>query len=395
MTCNYTKTTGFVVGISDTTLQTPLCIMKSVTFLALWCLMAAPVWASHLLGGQIQTKNISGNTYEITMVLFMDEANGRTASEQTSTIPVCLGDGNIISAVRLSRRVITNQNISVNNYRFTYTYAGPGVYRLSIGMENRTPMANLSQAVASTFSLATTIQTRSSSQNTTPVFEPAPAFWGVGTNQRASLSFRATDVDGDSLTYTLTKPLTNTPNAPCKPFALDVYQYPNDVSKKGTYKLNAQTGELVWDAPTMAGQYSAVVLIREWRAGALIGETFIETFIRVQDKAGTPSPIPLYEPAAEVGIITGTDPEADNGLLLSVSPNPVQSQFVARLRSNKATKATLQLLDLSGRVVAEKALNRPTIDHETTFLVENLPSGLYVLKADVGGRILSQKVMKQ
>ncbi len=164
---------------------------------------------------------------------------------------------------------------------------------------------------------------------------------------------------------------------------------------KGTYKLNARTGELVWDAPTTAGQYSTVILIREWRAGALISESYVETVIRVQDKAGTPSPIPPYEPALEVGIVTGIDPEADNGLMLTVSPNPVQSQFVARLRSNKATKATLQLLDLSGRVVAEKALTRPAIEHESTFVTDNLPSGLYILKAEVNGRVLSQKVVKQ
>jgi hypothetical protein len=367
--------------------------MKTYTLLALCCLMAAPAWATHFLGGQIQTKNVSGNTYDITVVLYMDEANGRVASDQTSTIPVCLGNGMIVNAVRATR-IIIGQDISVNNYRFTYTYSGPGVYRLSVGIENRTPTANLTQAIGSIFSLVTTIETRGISQNTTPVFEPTLALWQVGTNQRTSLSFRATDADGDSLSYSLTKPLTNTPTSICQPFAINIYQYPNDVSKKGTYKLNARTGELVWDAPTTAGQYSAVIVIREWRNSVQISESYVETVIRVQDKAGTPSPIPPYEPAAEVGIVTGTEPETDNGLLLTVSPNPVQSQFVARLRSNRAIKATLQLLDLSGRVVAEKALTRPATEHEILFSTDNLPSGLYVLRADVNGRVVSQKVVK-
>lgn len=383
--------------VYQTQLYKPLCIMKIFTLLALICLMAAPAWSSHLLGGQIQTRKLSGNTYEITVMLYMDEANGKMATDQTSSIPVCLGDGNIISAVRLSRRLITGQNISANAYRFTYAYNGPGVYRITTAITNRTQMTNLSQALENPFALSTTIQVNSNAQNTTPVYEPTLDLWQVAINQRTALNFRATDADGDSLTYALVRPLTNSLSAACTtpPSIVGQYFFPNDVSKKGTYKLNARTGELVWDAPTTAGQYSAVVLIREWRNGIQIGESYVETVIRVQDKAGTPSPIPPYEPAAELSIVTGTDPEADNGLLLTVSPNPVQSQFVARLRSNKATKATLQLLDLSGRIVAEKALNRPNIDHETTFSVENLPSGLYVLKADINGRIISQKVVKQ
>lgn len=369
--------------------------MKSFTLLALWCLMAPPAWATHFLGGQIQAKNISANTYEITVVLFMDEASGRLAADQTSTIPVCLGDGMTVNAVRAAR-AMNGQNISVNNYRFTYTYNGPGVYQVTISLENRTAMTNLSQAVESRFALSTSIQTRGNLKNATPVFEPSSELLQIiGTNQRTSLNFRAIDAEGDSLTYALVRPLTNSSSTTCAtPSVAGQYIFPNDVSKKGTYKLNARTGELVWDAPTTAGQYSTVILIREWRAGALISESYVETVIRVQDKAGTPSPIPPYEPAAEVSIVTGIDPEADNGLLLTVSPNPVQSQFVARLRSNKATKATLQLLDLSGKVVAEKSTAHFSTDHEIPFSTESLPSGLYVLRADVGGRAVSQKVIK-
>ena len=386
---------GSDVGITDTTSQIPLGIMKTYTLITLLCLMAAPAWATHLLGGQIQAKNISGNIYEITVVLFMDEVNPSQGIDPTNTISICMGDGGRISIPRTARRAI-GPTISATTYRTNYNYSGPGIYRISIALENRTPMVNLSQAVGSLFSLATTIQTRGNLQNSTPAFEPSPEGWQVGTNQRSILNFRATDADGDSLSYALARPLTNAPNAVCSlPFAIDLYQFPNDVLRKGTYKLNARTGELVWDAPTAAGQYSAVILIREWRAGALISESYLETFIRVQDKSGATTIIPPYEPTAEVGIVTGIGPEADNDLLLTVSPNPVQNQFVARLRSNRATKATLQLLDLSGRVVAEKALMHPNTVHETTFLVETLPPGLYILKAEVGSRVISQKVMKQ
>ena len=135
--------------------------------------------------------------------------------------------------------------------------------------------------------------------------------------------------------------------------------------------------------------------MQEWRGGVQISESYIETFIRVQDKSGTPSPIPPYEPAAEVGLITGTDPEADNGLLLTISPNPVQNQLVAHFQSNKPTTVQFQLLDLSGRVVAEKTLMHSSTDHELRLPVENLTSGLYILKAVANDRVVNRKVMKQ
>ncbi len=368
--------------------------MKTYTLLALLCLIAAPAWASHFLGGQIQAKNMSGNTYQITVVLFMDEGNA--ASDQTNSVPVCLGDGSTVSAVRAARRII-GQNISVNTYQFTHTYNGPGVFRITTSMANRTPMVNLSQANQSIFSLSTTIQNNGNLRNATSIFEPSPELWQVGVNQRATLSLRAVDADGDSLSYALIKPITNSLSTACTtPFAVEEYVFPNAVSSKGTYKLNAQTGELIWDAPTTTGQYAASILVREWRNGIQIGESYVETVIRVQDKAGSPSPIPPYEPAAETpSLVTGIETDTEPELTLTVSPNPVQSQLMARIRATKSTTATLQLLNLTGQIVAEKALNRPDTTHEITFSVENLPSGLYVLKANVNGQIISQKIIKQ
>ena len=396
MKCNYTKTMGSDVGITDTTSQIPLGIMKTYTLIALLCLMAAPTWASHLLGGHIQAQYLSGTTYSLRIQLFLDHSNGQVASDQMNTISVCMGDGTVLNVSRGLQFLTANPTVSVNIYQATYTYNGPGTYRITTSIVNRTPLVNLTQTNQTAFTLSTTILSTPNLRNTTPSFTLQSEFWQVGTNQRTSLPFRVADVDGDSLVYLLTRPLTTRSATSCEgTFGVDQYQFPNAVSNKGTYKLNARTGELIWDAPTTAGQYSAAIRVQEWRGGILISESYLETFIRVQDKSGATTTIPPYEPAAEISIVTGIGPEADNDLVLTVSPNPAQSQFVVRLRSNKATKASLQLLDLSGRVVAEKALTRPSIDHETTFLVENLPSGLYVLKAEVGSRVISQKVMKQ
>jgi hypothetical protein len=118
--------------------------------------------------------------------------------------------------------------------------------------------------------------------------------------------------------------------------------------------------------------------------------------IVVQDKGGFTPPIPPYEPAAETpALITGLETGPESEFVFTISPNPVQSQLVAQFRSNKPTRVQFQLVDLSGRVVAEHPLTRTAVEHETTFSLENLPSGLYVLKADANGRVVSRKVMKQ
>lgn len=371
--------------------------MKLVYLLALLCLMAAPAWATHLLGGQIQARNLSGSNYEITVVLYLDEASGRSASELLSSISVCMGDGSTVNIARQSRIIVFDQTASINRYRFTYTYNGPGVYRITTEALGRTAMTNLTLATESPFALSTMLQVNNTSRNSTPVFEISPDFVQVGTNQRAALSYRATDSDGDSLVYLLTTPLTRLGASGCGSVAsVSGYRFPNAVSQRGTYKLNARTGELVWDAPTQSGQYVATVLVQEWRSGILISESYVETFIRVMDKTGTPTTIPPYEPAAQTGaLVLSNEPEAETSLSLTILPNPVSSQFVARLRSTKATTARLQLLDLSGRVVAEKALTRPDTEHESVFVTEELPSGMYVLRANVGGKVVSRKIMKQ
>lgn len=371
--------------------------MKSVYLLALLGLMAAPAWATHLLGGQIQVRNVSGNTYEITIVVFGDESLGSGATSVMNSIPVCLGDGSTQEAERKARAFTADRTVSINTYRFNYTYNAPGSYRITTSITNRTSATNLPQVADTPFTLSTTVQASGNFRNSTPIFDPtSSSFISLGTNQRAILNFRSADAEGDSVVYILARPLTTPTSAPCNaPNPLAQYQYPNAVSQRGTYKLNGRTGELVWDAPTTPGQYSAAIQIWEYRNGVQISESSVETILKVVDKAGTPSTIPAYEPASEVGIVLATDPEADNGLMLTVSPNPVQNQFVASLRSNKPTAVRLQLLDVAGRIVAEKTLTRPTVDHENTFTTESLPSGMYVLKADADGRILSRKIFKQ
>lgn len=366
--------------------------MKTVTVWALCCALALPTCASHLLGGQIQARNTTGNTYEITVVLLLDGTNAQGPAE-TSTIPLCPGDGSTITLTRAGQRLV-EPSISENVYRASYTYAGPGVYRLSIQLLNRTTNINASPPVEAPFVLSTTVQATGNLRNATPVFEPTTDFWQVSTNQRTSLRFRFVDADNDSLSYAIARPLSAATGSGCTtPVALNAYQFPNDVVRAGTYKLDSRTGQLIWDAPTRAGQYSVAVVIREWRNGVQIGETYAETVVRVQDKGGPTSTLPPYEPATENSLVTGTGP--DSKVAFWASPNPMQHQLTVQLQLNAAQTVSLHLYSLAGHSVASAELTTPQRDHTHTFEVGNLPAGLYILKANVDGRVVSRTVLKQ
>ncbi|KAB7732187.1 T9SS type A sorting domain-containing protein [Rudanella paleaurantiibacter] len=366
--------------------------MKTITTWALCCALTLPTYASHLLGGQIQARNTTGNTYEITVVLLLDRTNAQGTAE-TSTIPLCLGDGSTITLARATQRLI-DPAVSENVYRASYTYAGPGVYRLTTQLLNRTTTVNANPPAEAPFVLSTTIQATGNFRNASPAFEPTADFWQVSTNQRASLRFRFVDADNDSLSYAIVRPLSAATGNGCSaPTGLNAYQFPNDVARAGTYKLDSRTGGLIWDAPTRAGQYSVAVVIREWRNGIQIGETYAETVIRVQDKGGASTTLPPYEPATENSLVTGTSPESE--VVFWASPNPMQHRLTVQLRLNAARTASVHLYSLAGHPVASAELTTPQRDHTHTFEVGNLPAGLYILKANVDGRVISRTVLKQ
>ena len=78
-------------------------------------------------------------------------------------------------------------------------------------------------------------------------------------------------------------------------------------------------------------------------------------------------------------------------------PVPAQGRLWVQYALNKATPATLRLVDITGRICREQTLlSQPSITGTQTAEIDlsGLVSGVYVLQIQAGEEVLSQRVIK-
>ncbi|GAB3549741.1 T9SS type A sorting domain-containing protein [Spirosoma fluminis] len=371
--------------------------MKSFILLALTLLSVQASLATHLRGGYIQAKAISGSTtsYEVTVTVYLDEVSGRAAADQAQLISVCFGDGTSSNVTRVARVRTGDNTLSVNTYQIVHTYAGPGNYVLSTSIQNRTTARNITRADQLPLLLTTSISTNTQTPNTTPTLAFPQNGFRLSVNQPATIAFSATDAEGDSLVYALATPSTSNKSDQCLREPVDSYSFPNDVTRRGTFKLNGRTGNLVWNAPTEEGTYSIAVTVSEYRRGILISQTVEEISVLVVDQPGTPAVIPGYEPAVVEAVVTAIREYATEDVTLTVFPNPVDDRLQVVVQTATASPATLQLMDATGRLVHELAFTKASRQHEQVISMGSLAPGQYILRTEVSGRSLVRKVVKR
>ncbi|WP_288426632.1 T9SS type A sorting domain-containing protein [uncultured Spirosoma sp.] len=351
--------------------------------------------ASHLLGGYVRATPVAGQAlrYTLTTTLY---AYKSPATTELVSVSFCLGDGTTQLISRKSQTAITTDGTIVATvFETTYTYPGAGTYTASVAIANRSGQLNIPSAEASFLTLTTTFFIGTTLTNQTPIAAIPTAGFRLAVNQRAVLALRATDPENDSIRYTLARPVTTTSNNTCQASELTQYTFPNDVAKQGTFTLNSQTGELVWTAPVRQGTYSVAVLISEYRNGINISQTLEEIPLLVIDQAVTPVAIPPYEPAMSTGIVTAVSPPVDASMQLSAFPNPVEENLQVVVLTNTPAVVMVQLLDANGRQLHQLGTRTPVRRHEQVIGMGSLSAGTYLIRADIGGRILTEKVVKK
>ncbi len=365
-------------------------VMKTKLFLLFCLLLSGQTYATHLWGGYIQVKSVSALTYEISVYVFGDETSSIII---TGNVILCFGDGSSPQQLTSSSKVFSpDKKTSISVYRTTHTYTGPGTYTLATSLVNRTNVLNLPTASQLSMTLTTTFVT--GTVQTPTLLIPETGFTAP-LNQRYVLPFSSADFTGDSLSYSLVKPLTRQSNNDCAGTVAPGYQYPNDLARQGTYVLNNRTAILIWDAPTRQGYYSAAITVREYRDGVVISQTQFEFFITVIDTPGTPAVIPPYQPATETGIITAIPDYRDEAVTLTTFPNPVEDRLQVIIQSSSPAPATLRLTDVNGRVLHELTFKKAARQHEQVISLVGVSSGIYLLRVEVGGRSLVRKVVKK
>ena len=122
-----------------------------------------------------------------------------------------------------------------------------------------------------------------STQNNSAVFKTLPPNY-VCVNAPLTFDHSATDVDGDSLVYFLNQPFAGAssnqprPDPPEGPNYQNInwgsgYNTFNQVSGSPKMSINPKTGELTV-TPDKIGQYVIGIVVREYRKGKLVGETY-------------------------------------------------------------------------------------------------------------------------
>ena len=390
-----TKNTKFIVFKAiDKNLSTSLRTMNLFYRIFILILFVSPAcFATHLAGGEIRASHVSGQTFKISVLLYLDAASGGQAASATNEVNVCMGDGNIITIPKISAAPITGSNeILLALFEKNYTFSSSGTFQLSLNLNNRSTALNFPNGSESPFFLWTVLNTQFS--NATPIL-PNLVF-NAGVKQVFSMDLKPVVTDSDSISIRLQKLSKPSPGT-CGVRSLDyTYIYPNDVSKSGTFKINQQEKKLVWTAPEIVGSYIYALVIDEWRDGIRISETYREARINVTDKSGETVQVPPYQFAEEGGLITSVPNLESPEISIAVDayPVPTEDYVTARAYSKRQSVIKLQLIDVNGRVLREANSENAVTVFQQKFDLRRFTPGVYIIRATNDAESTSQKIVR-
>lgn len=299
---------------------------------------ASTSWATHIRAGEIIAERISTQTltYKITVV-------GYTDTRSTVVFgpgEIDFGDGRtevLNTESDFNTTESLGDNIEKNIFVITHTYQGPGNYTIRFMEFNRNANTlNMDQSVDTPFYIETMISIDPFlGVNNSPILTIAPVDNGA-VNQTYIHNPGAYDPDGDSLAYVL--------DVPKQAFQREVNNYRSPATGEFSFtrqdgttppflELDPVTGDLIWDAPGIAGQYNVAFRIEEWRQVAgewvRIGYVLRDMQIIIENTDNRrPELIMPEDICVEAGtniseIFQGVDPDGDR-IMIEVFGDPIE-----------------------------------------------------------------------
>lgn len=274
-------------------------------------------WATHNRAGEITYRHLGNLTYEIIITTFTDPASSQA---DRCTLDVDFGDGfqetvyrsnggkslNLCSQYQQAQDgEIIKTGIKKNVYRTTHTYAGPGVYVISMLDPNRVEnIQNIPNSVSIPFFLKSTLVISATAGNNS---SPKLTFLPV---DRACVQTPfyhnpgAIDPEGDSLSYSLSVCYGDNGNP------INGYVNPDQVDPgpNNNLTIDAHTGTLSWIAPPSQGEYNVCILIEEWRTDSLSGQVIkVGDVLRDMQISVGPcqNDVPVFDPLNDICVIAG------------------------------------------------------------------------------------------
>jgi hypothetical protein len=355
-------------------------------------LTASSTFASHLFGGEIRASHTSGQNYKVAVHLYFNPGDGQSASDAQTSVTVCFGDGRTADLQRVSLNRNSNDNYSVGVYEGSHTYAASGTYQISASVSNRSTFLNLPNANLTTLFLWTVINTQIS--NNTPVLAHPPLYAGI--RQIFSIDLNPTTPENDSISISLQVASRPSPGSCGVRMEEAAYFYPNDLTRTGTLKVDPQNKTLTWNAPERAGNYLYSFVVREWRNGIVISESYHESTIIVSDRGGETVQVPEYEPAGT--LVTAVKPtqsvSPEISLRVEAYPIPTENYLTFKVYAKNRSLITVQLLNIQGQVVKETTSSEASVLYQDEFDLSRLNKGVYILRAATATHSVTQKVIR-
>lgn len=234
------------------------------------------VSATHIRAGEIIARRISNSSLEFEFSIIGYTDTGSTVKFGGGDID--FGDGTVLNVESEADPVVTinlGDEVASNVFTIRHTYQAPGVYTVRFREFYRNAgVVNMANSVETPFYTETQlIIDPFYGLNNTPVLLVPPVDRGaVGATFIHNPG--AYDPDGDSLSYRISVPKRNYNDtvfdyrSPIDPkFYTKVDYATANQNQDGppTFSLDPVSGNLVWDAPGLRGEYNVAFIVEEWR----------------------------------------------------------------------------------------------------------------------------------
>lgn len=252
-------------------------IRLRVILSALFIFISVALMATHIRAIEITAKRIGPNQYQFTVTGYRDSEPSSNAYFSDGRFN--FGDGTVYPSQpgdNIPWVYVEDVGNDTEKYTFVlnHTYAGAGAYKVSYEESYRNAnIINMSNSVGTNYFTETLlIIDPLVGINNTPILTVPPIDVAA-----SGLIFihnpGAFDEDGDSLSYRFSTPLQgrNLQVAGYRSL-VDPAFYPDGFSSGNqagdgspTLTLDSVTGDLVWDAAGMEGEYNVAFIVEEWR----------------------------------------------------------------------------------------------------------------------------------
>lgn len=335
--------------------------MKKFCLSIILLALCIPAFATHIVGGDITVKHLTGNNFEVKLLFYRDCSAGTADFDNTITLGVYDKVTNAQS-FQFSMTLQSRQVLALGDSCFTPTgiCVEEGVYVETVSIPNNPNGYYISWQRCCRNGIIQNIVDPGNAGiafyagipdpslgDSSPVFGSYPNAY-MCNSQPNIQDFSANDADGDSLVYSLATPLNGnassaspTPLPSSGPYSLVTWQAPYSASSmiggSPAMSIDPHTGILT-ASPSALGVYVFAVVVAEYRGGVKIGEVRRDIQYQVI-VCNTNQPPAFSEPvAASYTLIAG------DSLCIPVKATDINNDWVglsisSELFSNAATQA--------------------------------------------------------